>query len=94
MLNIYKYVDDLGVLIASDGKPKRSGIGKKGTRVIHMVEEFKDVLGSGKSRSRFSNDALGAAVLPCLGSAFCCVGFILDKLFQGKVTRKLPIALS
>lgn len=54
---------------------------------------MKDVLGSGKSRSRFSNDALGAAVLPCLVSAFYCVGFILDNLFQGKVTRRLPIAL-
>ena len=58
-----------------------------------MAEQFKDVLGSGKSRSRFSNDALGAAVLPCLVSAFYCVGFILDSLFQGKVTRRLPIAL-
>lgn len=59
-----------------------------------MVEELKDILGSGMSRSRFSNDASAAAVLPCLGSAFYCVGFIFDKLFQRKVTRRLPIALS
>ena len=37
-----------------------------------MAEQFKDVLGSGKSRSRFSNDALGAAVLPCLRLFLLC----------------------
>lgn len=42
--------------------------GGKGTRVIPMVEEFKDVLGSGMSRSRFSNDASAAAVLALLST--------------------------
>lgn len=86
-------MDDLGALTARDRKPNRSDISKNSTRVTHMVEGFKFVIASGVSRSRCSNDALGVAISPFLSSAFYCVGFPADQLFQGKVVRRVPVAL-
>lgn len=55
-----------------------------------MVEKSKAIIASGMARSRCSNDASGVVVSPLLSSAFHCVGFTADKLFQGKATRSLP----